>query len=85
MTGAILLETNFHINCLLCALMHPIFIVARIPIFAIYAILTCCCDKGEDLGEDFPYNKLIISYDYVEGHLEEQENNLFRNRPWAEW
>jgi len=69
MTGAVVLETNFHINCLVCALMHPIFMIGRIPIFAVYAILTCCCDKGGDLDEEFPYNKLIISYDYVETHF----------------
>lgn len=51
----------------------------------VYALLTCCCDKGDDLDEDFPYNRLIISFDYVEAHTEEQNNNVFRNRPWAEW
>lgn len=68
MTGAVVLQTNFHINCLVCALMHPIFMVARIPIFFIYAIFTCCCDKGEDLNDAFNYEKLIISYGYVESH-----------------
>lgn len=68
MTGAVVLQTNFHINCLVCALMHPIFMVARIPIFLIYAIFTCCCDKGDDLNDAFLYEKLIISYEYVESH-----------------
>ena len=25
---------------------HPIFIISRFPIFLLYTILTCCCDKG---------------------------------------
>lgn len=69
--------------------MHPIFILARIPIFLVYAILTCCCDKGNDLEEGFPYEKLIISFDYwqkgEEAREAEENPELFRNAPWAEW
>lgn len=88
--GSITVQTNFHINCLVIALMHPIFILARIPIFVVYAILTCCCDKGDDLEEDFPYDKLIISLDYWQKGEEARENggdvaDPFHNRPWDEW
>jgi hypothetical protein len=67
------------------ALMHPIFMVARLPIFLIYTILTCCCDKGEDLGNEFPYEKLLISFDYCENHAEALDNQLFAAQPWAEY
>jgi hypothetical protein len=33
-------------------LQHVIFIVARIPIFLLFSIFTCCCDKGEELTDD---------------------------------
>jgi len=69
--------------------MHPIFMVARIPIFLVYALFTCCCDKGDDLPEGFPYHKLMISYEFVERELQDREdghnNELFRNAPWEEW
>ena len=32
-------------------LQHPIFMVSRVPIFLIYSVLTCCCEKGADLGD----------------------------------
>ena len=75
--------TNFHIICLIWALLHPIFMVARVPIFLLYAIFTCCCDKGEVLDADFPYNLLFISFEYIDAHeaLEEQGDELFAN-PW---
>lgn len=33
-------------------LQHPIFIVSRFPIFLLYSILTCCCDKGADIDDN---------------------------------
>ena len=63
--------------------MHPIFMIVRVPIFIFYAIFTCCCDKGDTLDGEFPYDKLFISFDYIEEHEVEANagNNLFAN-PW---
>lgn len=33
-------------------LQHPIFIIARFPIFLLYSFLTCCCDKGADIDDN---------------------------------
>ena len=46
-------------------LQHPIFIVARLPIFLIYSILTCCCDKGNDIDDNEEFQDRIISFDFV--------------------
>ena len=64
--------------------MHPIFMIARIPIFIIYAILTCCCDKGEVLDNEFPYDKLFISFDYIENNTPIEGAYQYRNW-WEEW
>jgi hypothetical protein len=45
-------------------LQHPFFILARIPIFLVYAILTCCCGKGEDVSEEHDYSEYIIALGY---------------------
>ena len=47
-------------------LQHPIFIVSRVPIFLIYSVLTCCCEKGADLGDDNKFEDRILSFDYIE-------------------
>ena len=47
-------------------LQHPIFILARVPIFFIYSILTCCCEKGESMAEDFKFKDIVLSLDFVE-------------------
>ena len=60
-------------------LQHPIFIVARIPIFIIYSLLTCCCDKGRDYPGDELFKDRIISFDYIE--YEEGRLNNFVNHP----
>ena len=75
--------TYFDYICLFWAIMHPVFMLFRIPIFILYAIFTCCCDKGETLDGEFPYDKLFISFDYIEEHETEARNgqNLFQN-PW---
>ena len=46
-------------------LQHPIFMLSRIPIFIIYSILTCCCDKGHDYGPGEEFKDRIISFDFV--------------------
>ena len=60
-------------------LQHPIFIVARIPIFILYSLLTCCCDKGRDYPGDELFKDRIISFDYIE--YEEGRLNNFVNHP----
>ena len=50
----------------------PIFIAARLPIFCVYSIFTCCCIDDErewELNVD-QMKELLISYDYVQYHLE---------------
>ena len=46
-------------------LQHPMFMVARIPIFIVYSLLTCCCDKGRNYPDDEEFKDRIISFDYV--------------------
>ena len=50
-------------------LQHPIFMVARVPIFVLYSIITCCCDKGATLPDDFSFKDRIIGLDFVEYEL----------------
>ena len=80
-------QTNFHINCIVFALIHPLFIVIRIPIFIMYALLTCCCDKGNDLDANFGYEWLILSFDYIEKNEAEFEANpeYVPRNPCHEW
>ena len=64
---------EFDTYLLVYILQHVIFIVARIPIYLLFSIFTCCCDKGELLIEDEDGNVVdepkfrdrIISYDYI--------------------
>ena len=58
-------------------LQHVIFVVARVPLFAIYTLLTCCCDKGEDYPENERFIDRVIHFDYVLYELE--ENRHFDN------
>jgi hypothetical protein len=72
-TGGIVRETNFHINCAVFALLPLITYCMRIPVFMMYAILTCFCEKGHVLEKDnFPFGKLILSFDYIK----ERENEM---------
>ena len=41
--------TNLDTYLILYLLQHPIFIISRPPMFILYSILTCCCQKGENL------------------------------------
>ena len=60
-------------------LQHIIFVVARVPIFLIYSILTCCCDKGRDLDDDAAFEDRIISFDFIPYELGVLRN--FENHP----
>lgn len=54
--------------------------VARIPIFIIYSILTCCCDKGHDYPEEEEFKDRIISFDFTEyelGMLNNFDNHVY--------
>lgn len=71
-TGGIVLETNFHINCAVFAGLPLITYMMRIPVFILYALLTCFCDKGHKLEkETFPFSQLILSFDYITKREEE--------------
>jgi len=52
----------------------PALVVARLPIFLIYSLLTCCCSKNEEIDETVEAQMItrVIHYDYIEyelGHL----------------
>ena len=52
--------------------MHPLFYLARIPLFIIYSFLTCCCNKGNEISDDNPLEDAILNFDYIayqEGEL----------------
>ena len=62
-------------------LQHVIFILARIPIFLLYSLLTCCCDKGETYpnapNRDAPdFSDRLISFDYIEYELNGMGGNF---------
>ena len=44
--------TDFEMFLTIYLFQHAIFLVARVPIFIIFTILTCCCSKGEELTKD---------------------------------
>lgn len=60
-------------------LQHPIFIVSRLPIFIVYSILTCCCDKGPEVDERLEFKDRILSFDFIE--YETEEHNDFDGAP----
>ena len=70
-----------------------IFIVARIPIFILFAILTCCCDKGEELDKDEDgehtndpkFRDKMISYDYITWQESAQNNFVNHQVGFAEY
>lgn len=53
---------------------HAIFIIARIPLFICWSILTCCCDKGQELSSEEKFEDRIISFDYIEYELPNRGN-----------
>ena len=69
--------TNLDTYLIIYILQHPIFIISRIPIFILYTILTCCCDKNDMVDEDYEFKDRVISLDYIE--FENTELNNFRN------
>lgn len=61
----------------------PIFIVARLVLFILFELLTCCCDKGRandlDLDDEDRMKRQIFHYDYVD-YMNRQLGN-FRHHP----
>lgn len=49
---------------------HILFLVARPILFIVYSILTCCCDKGREFGENETFDDCMISYKYIEHETE---------------
>ena len=68
-------DHNLEVYLLLYWAQHIIFIIARIPIFFVYQILTCFCDRGNDFYEDSKFEDTILSFDYIgyeKGEIEGQ-------------
>lgn len=66
-------------------LQHPIFIIARIPIFLLYTILTCCCDKGAEISDDNEFRDTILSFKFIEyelGRLNNFEHHPVGRNEW---
>jgi len=66
-------------------LQHPIFIIARLPTFLLYSILTCCCDKGDDINEGNEFRDRVLSFDFIEfelGRLNNFENHPVGRNEW---
>ena len=72
-------NSRFDMYLIVYLLQHPIFILSRIPIFLLYSIVTCCCDKGIDHPEDSKFESALISFDFVEYELGRLNN--FENHP----
>jgi len=51
-------------------LQHAIFLTLRPILFIIYSILTCCCDKGQEFGENEEFDDRIISFKFIEYETE---------------
>ena len=62
-------SSNLDMYLIVYLLQHPIFMISRIPIFFIYSILTCCCDKGDDLNEEDEFKDRVLSFDYIDHEL----------------
>ena len=71
--------TNFDIYLIIYLVQHPIFIVSRFPIFLLYTILTCCCDKGAEFDDNEEFQDRILSFDFVAYELGRLNN--FQNHP----
>ena len=77
--------TDFNTYLWIYLLQNLIFLVARLPIFILFTILTCCCSKGHELREDengerlpdgeLPkFKDIILSYDYIDWQLNANHN-----------
>lgn len=53
---------------------HAIFIVFKPILYFVYFILTFCCDKGMEFGENEDFSDRIISYKYIESESELRNN-----------
>lgn len=72
-------KSNLDLYLILFLLQHPVFMVARIPIFFLYTLLTCCCDKGVDHNDNEQFKNAVIHFDFIPfelGQLNNFENHL---------
>ena len=73
-------DLDLDVVLIVWVLQHPIFMVSRLPIFLLYALATCCCDKGmEHPDGDDAFKDRVIHFDYIEyelGMLNNFENHL---------
>ena len=61
--------TNLDLYLIIFLLQHPIFMVARIPIFILFALLTCCCNKGREYPEEEQFKHTVLHFDFVQYEL----------------
>jgi hypothetical protein len=67
--------TTFPIYCFGVCAFNIAFFLMRIPIFILYALLTCCCNKGPQyIPEHYNYKKHFLYFDYI------KETELDRER-----
>ena len=72
-------RTRLDTYLIIYLLQHPLFLAARPIAFLIFSLVTCCCDKGTDLPEDFKFEDRILSFDFVEYELGQLNN--FEDHP----
>ena len=72
-------KTKLAMYLIVYLLQHAIFIVSRLPIFLCYSILTCCCDKGNEIDDDAEFEDRILSFNFVQYEL--GRLNHFANHP----
>ena len=70
--------SRLDVYLLVYLLQHPIFIVARLPIFLLYFLLTCCCNKGATIPL-YDFEDRILSFNFVPNELNRLNN--FHNHP----
>lgn len=66
--------TQLDMLLIIYVLQHPLMFVARIPLFIVYTLLTCCCDKSPMTHSRKEFKDLIISLDYVKYQYEDHNN-----------
>ncbi len=62
--------SNLDTYLIVYLLQHPLFIASRIPIFILYTIISCCCDKGIDVDAANEYKDRVISFDFIPFELD---------------
>ena len=78
-------KTRLDMYMIVYLLQIPIFIIARLPVFCLFEIATCCCDKGYENAEDVDQlTDRVIHYDFVQHESERLHNFQYHPRGRAE-